>query len=221
MTNQDIAGLLLQGLLMTLWLSLLAAAFSLVVGTIVGVMRVSPLVPVAALAQGYIEFFRNIPLLIILFFVLNGLPQIGITLDFLGQGGFFETAVVGLTAYHSPYVAEILRGALQSISRGQMEASRSLGFSWLGAMRHVLLPQAFRTMVPPIGNLGSALVRNTSLATAVGVAELIHQAEFIEGRTFNPNIFIIAGLMYLIFTIPLGVGINALEARVSLARIRR
>jgi putative glutamine transport system permease protein len=213
--SQEAVILLAQGLLVTLALSLVSAVLSLVVGTVIGVMRVSPVVPIATLAQGYIEFFRNIPLLIVLFFVLNGLPRVGIVF------GFFETGVVGLTLYHSPYVAEIVRAALQSLGKGQMEASRSLGFSWLGAMRHILLPQAFREMVPPLGNLFSALIRNTSLASAVAVPELLYQAEVIEGRTFNPHIFIIAGLMYLVFTIPLGAGINALERRLSPARLRR
>jgi putative glutamine transport system permease protein len=214
-SQAEIVGHLLQGLRTTVWLSVLSGVFSLLFGTLIGVLRVAPLLPVAAVAQGYIQFFRNIPLLIVLFFALNGLPKMGITF------GFFATAVVGLTAYTSAYVAEVVRAGLQSLSRGQMEAARSLGFSWVGAMAYVLLPQVFRTIVPPLGNLFSALIRNTSLAGSVGVAELIYQADFIEGRTFSPNIFIIAGLMYLLLTVPLGFAINFVESRLSLARLTR
>lgn len=242
--RDQIPNLLYQGLILTLWLSILSAVLSLIVGTIVGVMRVSPFIPLATVAQGFVEFFRNIPLLITIFFVFNGLPiffnRFGITqarinweLFSLDLGGyklqflnldlfsFFWAGVIALVAYHSPYVAEVVRAALQAISKGQMEASRSLGFSWLGSMRHVLLPQAFRTMVPPLGSLFSALIRNTSLCSAIAVPELIYQADFIEGRTASPTIFIVAGALYLIFTIPLGLGINLLERRLSLARIRR
>ena len=207
--------LLLQGLWITVQLSVLSNLLSLIFGTLIAVLRVSPLGLVSAFAQGYIEFFRNIPLLIVLFFILNGLPQAGITLS------FFATGVAGLSAYTSAYVAEVVRAGLQSIAWGQTEAARSLGLTWIQMMRLVLLPQALRTTVPPLGNLFIALIKNTSLASAVAVPELLYQAEVVEGRTFNPEIFIIAGLMYLLLTIPLGGLVNLIEQRVSLARITR
>lgn len=208
-------GLLLQGLWITIQLSILSILISLAVGIVVAVLRVSPLGPVSAFAQGYVEFFRNIPLLIILFFVLNGLPQAGITLS------FFWTGVAGLSVYTSAYVAEVVRAGLESIAKGQTEAARSLGLSWLQMMRLVLLPQALRQTVPPLGNLFVALVKNTSLASAVAVPELLYQAELIEGRTFSPEVFLIAGAMYLVLTIPLGGLVNLIEQRISLARVTR
>ena len=207
--------LLIEGLRTTLWLSLLSMALSLLLGTVVGVMRVSPIELVSAFAEGYVQFFRNIPLLIVLFFVLNGLPQSGIRLS------FFWSGVAGLTVYTAAYVAETVRAGLQSLSAGQTEAARSLGMSWLQAQRLVLLPQAFRIIVPPLGNLFIALVKNTSLASAIGVADILYQAEVVEGRTFNPNIFLYAGLLYLVITIPLGALVNAMERRLSLARAGR
>src|SRR5437588_5447690 len=107
-------------------------AFSLLLGTVVGVLRVSPIGLLATIADGYTEFFRNIPLLIVLFFVLNGLPYMGITLP------FFWVGVTGLTVYTAAYVAEIVRAGLQAVGSGVIEAARSLGLSWLATMRYVL-----------------------------------------------------------------------------------
>jgi His/Glu/Gln/Arg/opine family amino acid ABC transporter permease subunit len=190
---------------------------SLVLGTALGVMRVAPIAPVAVFAEGYVTFFRNIPLLIVMFFVLNGLPASALQIRL----SFFETAIAALTVYTAAYVAEPVRAGLESLSRGQMEAARSLGMSWLQAMRFVLLPQTFATIVPPLGSLFSALTRNTSLASAIAVPELLYQARVLEARTFNPNVLLVAGLMYLLLTLPLAVAVNKLEARVSLARLGR
>ena len=188
---------------------------SLLLGTLIGVMRVSPFGVVSAFAAGYTEFFRNIPLLIVLFFVLNGLPSMGITLS------FFWVGVAGLTVYTAAYVAEIIRAGLQAVERGVVEAARSLGLSWLDTMRHILLPLTLRAAVPPLGSLFSALIRNTSLASAVAVPELLYQAEVIEGRSFNPDIFIIAGVLYLLLTLPLAGLVNLAEMKFSLHRTGR
>jgi His/Glu/Gln/Arg/opine family amino acid ABC transporter permease subunit len=209
--------LLWLGLLETLKLSLLSIAISLVIGTVVGVMRVAPLAPVAVFAEGYITFFRNIPLLIVLFFVLNGLPSSPLAIRL----SFFTTAVVGLSVYTAAYVAEVVRAGLQSLSLGQLEAARSLGMSWPVAMRFVLLPQTFAAIIPPLGSVFIALIKNTSLASTIAVPELLYQSQLVESRTFNPNILIITGLLYLAITIPSSLLLNAVEGRLSLARIQR
>ncbi len=180
-------------------------------------MRVAPLAPAAIFAEGYITFFRNIPLLIVLFFTLNGLPAspLGILLT------PFQTAVAALTVYTAAYVAEPVRAGLESLSRGQLEAARSLGLSWIQAMRHVLLPQTFATIIPPLGTVFIALTKNTSLASAIAVPELLYQARILESRTFNPNVLFVAGLMYVALTLPLGALVNHLEHRLSLARLHR
>jgi His/Glu/Gln/Arg/opine family amino acid ABC transporter permease subunit len=196
---------------------LISIALSLVLGTLIGVMRVAPFAPAAIFAEGYITLFRNIPLLIVLFFTLNGLPASPLEIRL----SFFETAVAALTVYTAAYVAEPVRAGLESLSRGQMEAARSLGMSWLQAMRHVLLPQTFATIVPPLGSVFVALTKNTSLASAIAVPELLYQARVLEARTFNPSILLVAGLMYLALTVPLGIAVNHLEARMSLARLHR
>ena len=131
------------------------------------------------------------------------------------------TGVVGLTAYTAAYVAEVVRAGLESISRGQMEAARSLGLTWPQMMVYVLLPYTFRIVIPPLGTLFVALVKNTSLCSAVAVPEVLYQAEIIEGRTFSPDIFLIAGLLYLVLTVPLGILANIVERRYSLSRLGR
>jgi putative glutamine transport system permease protein len=210
-------GILLEGLVETLKLSLLSILASLVLGTLIGVLRVAPFAPIAVFAEGYITFFRNIPLLIILFFVLHGLPASPLAIRF----SFFETAVVGLATYTAAYVAEVVRAGLQALSRGQMEAARSLGLSWLAAMRLVLLPQTLAAIIPPLGSVSIALIKNTALASTVAVPELLYQSRVLEARTFNPNVLLVTGLLYLLVTIPGGLLVNLAEARLSLARYRR
>jgi His/Glu/Gln/Arg/opine family amino acid ABC transporter permease subunit len=190
---------------------------SLILGTVIGVLRVAPFAPAAVFAEGYVTFFRNIPLLIVLFFALNGLPSSPLQIRL----SFFDTAVAALTFYTAAYVAEPVRAGLESLSRGQMEAARSLGMSWIQMMRHVLLPQTFAAIIPPLGSVFIALIKNTSLASAIAVPELLYQSRVLEARTFNPTILLIAGLMYLAITIPAGLIVNHLEARMSLARLSR
>lgn len=204
--------LFMQGLRLTLWLSVASALLSLVFGTLIGILRVSPPLLLRALAEGYIEFFRNIPLLIVLFFVFNGLPFAGIRVDPPGVD-FSRSAIVGLAAYTSAYVAEVVRAGLEAVSAGQIEAGRSLGMNYLQIMRYILLPQAFRMIIPPLGNLFIALTKNTSVASAIAVPELLYTAQLIESRTFEGNLFLIAGLIYLVLTIPLSLLVNAVERR--------
>ena len=203
---------LLAGLRLTLWLTLWSSLLSLVVGTVIGILRVAPLLPLRALAEGYIEFFRNIPLLIVMVFVFYGLPFAGIRVDPPGPD-FSNSAIAALTAYTSAYVAEVVRAGLESISHGQIEAGRSLGMPYLQILRYVLLPQAFRMVVPPLGNLFIALAKNTSIASAISVPELLFKAQLIESRTFASNIVLIAGLIYLVLTIPLSALVNYVERR--------
>lgn len=204
--------LLLRGLQLTLWLSLASITTSLVAGTVVGVLRVSPIAPLRVFATGYVELFRNIPLLIVLFFVFLGLPKAGIKLDPV------QSAIAGLSAYTTAFVAEVVRAGIQAIHYGQVEAARALGLSYLQTMWLILLPQVFRNIIPPLGTVFIALVKNTSIASAISVAEIMLQAETIEGRTFNPYSFLFAGLLYLVLTVPLSAVVNATEGRLRQRR---
>ncbi len=199
--------LLREGLLTTARLSLYAILISLVLGTVIGILRTAPLAPARVLAAGYVEFFRNIPLLICFAFIYYGLPKAGITFP------TFESGVIGLSVYSAAFVAEVVRAGLQSISHGQVEAARSLGLSYVQTLRYVLLPQVFRMVIPPLGTVFIALVKNSSVASAIVVSEMMYQAEVIAGRYFYPSVFLVAGFLYLIITLPLAGVVNLAETR--------
>jgi putative glutamine transport system permease protein len=207
------------GLWLTIQISILGLIGALVVGTLVAVMRVSPIAPFRWIGTAFVEFFRNTPLIVQLFFLFLGLPLIGLRFSSDTFENIFRAAAIGMGLYHGAYVAEVVRGGLLAVDRGQIEAARSLGLSYTQMLRFVQLPQTFRSVIPPLGNIGIALVKNTSLASTIGVAELLYAAEIVESRTFRAEeAFIAATLLYLALTIPLGIAVNALERRMLVAR---
>ncbi len=197
---------------MTLWLTLTSALLALVVGVVIGVLRGAPIVPLRALAAGYTEFFRNIPMLTVLFFIYFAVPNTGLRLDAV------TSAIWGLGLYTAAYVAEVIRAGLGTVSKGNIEAARSLGLSFTQTMRHVQLPQALRAAIPPLGTLLIALLKNTSLAGTITVGDLLFQAEFVGNRTFNPDILLIAGAVYVALTLPTGALVNLVERRWAILR---
>jgi aspartate/glutamate/glutamine transport system permease protein len=201
---------LLQGYRTTIWLSLAAIPPSLILGTLIGILRVVPSRVVRGIGTVYVEFFRNIPLLIVLFYFYHALPRAGIMLS------AFDSALWAVAIYTAAFIAEAVRAGIQSIHKGQLEASRSLGLSYLQTMRHIILPQAFAVIIPPLGNLYIAMLKNTSLASTIAVAELVYQGEILDSRTFRTfEVFIAVGLLYLTLTIPLGVLVNLIERRMA------
>lgn len=204
-----------KGAVMTLQLSILGFVGALAGGTAVALLRISPAAPLRWLGAAYVEFFRNTPLLVQLFFLFFG--PIRFSSDTFEN--IFRAGAIGMALYHGAYVAEVVRGGLLGIEKGQIEAARSLGLSYLQTLRYVQLPQTFRATIPPIGNIGIALIKNTSLASTIGVAELLQGAEIVESRTFRAEeAFGAAVLLYLILTIPASLGVNWLERRLLIAR---
>lgn len=206
--------LLGQGVLMTLWLTFASGVLSLVLGILLGVMRSAPLGVVRSIAAGYTEFFRNIPLLTVLFFlyIYFGGQRAGIKIDPVW------TAIIGLGFYTAAYVGEVIRSGLGTVSRGNIEAARSQGMSFMQSMRYVQLPQAVRAAIPPLGTLLIALLKNTSLATTITVGDLLFQAQFVTDRTFDPNVLLIAGAIYVSMTLPLGALVSVVERRWAIQR---
>jgi putative glutamine transport system permease protein len=205
---------LLSGLGTTLQLTLISGAIALVAGVIVAVMRVAPFAPLRWLGTAYVEFVRNVPLLAHMFFWVFGLGFLGITLpEFVG-------AFCGLGFYTAAFVAEAVRAGILAVGRGQIEAARSLGLSYAQMMRLILLPQAITVVVPPLGNLFIAMTKNTSVAAAVTVPDLLFQAQVVEARTFATYaVFLTTGALYLSLTLPLGGLVNLLERRMTRFRI--
>jgi putative glutamine transport system permease protein len=207
------------GLWVTIQISVLGLLIAIVIGTVVAVFRVSPIAPLRWVGAAYVEFFRNTPLVLQLFFLFLGLPLIGLRFSSDTFENIFRAAALGMGLYHGAYVAEVVRGGLLGVDRGQIEAARSLGLSYPQMLRYVQLPQTFRSVIPPLGNIGIALVKNTSLASTIGVTELLFAAEIVESRTFRAQeAFIAATMLYLALTIPLGIAVNALERRLLVVR---
>ncbi len=206
--------LYLRGFLETLRLSVLAAVGSLVLGTLLAAFRVSPIPPLRALGATYVEIVRNTPLTVVFFLLAFGLPQVGLVL------GFYTAAVAALTTYTAAFVCEVVRSGINSVSTGQAEAARAIGFTFPQTLRHVVLPQAFRTVVPPLGNVYIAMVKNSAIAGAFGVSELLGIGKRLT--VTNPAsvvaILIGVGVAYLILTLSMGVFFGQLERRVAIAR---
>ncbi|MBI3967829.1 MAG: amino acid ABC transporter permease [Chloroflexi bacterium] len=205
--------LLLEGFVVTVELALLGGVVSIVIGTVIGLFRVAPFAPLRAIGTAYVEFFRNTPLLVHLFFYYHALPKVGIRLD------GFTCGMIGLAIYSGAFVAEAVRAGVQAIGRGQVEASRSLGLSYLQTMRYVVLPQAFTIVLPPLGNIFISLVKNTALVSTIAVADLMYNGEIVESRTFRTfEIFTAIAIMYLILIAPLTFGVSRLERRLARSR---
>jgi polar amino acid transport system permease protein len=209
---------LIAGVRVTLELSALALVLALALGLAVAVMRLSQVRPLRWAAHAYLEFFRNTPLLVQIFFWYFGsyklLPQA--VNDWLAAVNFeFAAGVIALGMYTSAFIAEDLRSGVRAIPKEQMEAARSAGFGYLGAMRHVILPQAVRAAIPPLINQFLNLVKNSSLAMTIGVAELTYQARQVESYSFKGlEAFSAAALVYLLISLAIAGAANLYQRRV-------
>jgi polar amino acid transport system permease protein len=200
--------ILLQGL----WLTLLVTAGSLVVSTALGLvwalMRVSGVPLLAVIAKGAVNIIRGIPIIVQLFYIYFVLPDLGITLTAL------QAAIIGLGVAYSAYQAENFRAGIEAVDRGQVEAAQSIGMGWALAMRRVILPQALRIVLPPYGNTMIMMLKDSSQASTITVAELALKGQMIASSTFkNLHVFSLVALMYLTMSIPLILLVGWLERR--------
>ena len=200
----------LDGFKVTLLVSFIALIGSFVLGTILAVFRIAPIKPLNWIGTVYVEFIRNIPLLIIAFFLFVGLPSIGIRLDGMIAG------TIALIVYTSAFIAEAIRAGIMSVPKGQTEAARSSGLTYIQTMRYIILPQAIKIVIPPLGNQFINLVKNSSILSVLAVSELMYQGDLISLRTFVVfDVYIFIAVFYLIITLPLSYGVNALEKRLA------
>jgi len=206
--------LLRDAFLTTLGLSLLAGLVALVLGTVLAAMRVSPITPLRGLATFYVETFRNTPLTVVFFFIIFGLPQI----DFVV--GFFPGAVVAVGMYTAAFVAEALRSGINAVGPGQAEAARAIGLTFGQSLREVVLPQAFRTVVPPLGNVWIAMVKNTSIAAGFATTELAATLPRLANANAGDILLILVAVVvgYMLITVPSAYGIHHVERRVAILR---
>lgn len=200
----------LEGFKNTIFASLIGLVGSFVIGVIVAVMRIAPIKPLNWIGTAYVEFIRNIPLLIIAFFFYVGLPAVGVTLT------GFVAGTIALSIYTASFIAEAIRAGIQSVPKGQMEAARSSGLSYLQAMKTIILPQAIKIVIPPIGNQFINLVKNSSILGMIAGLDLMYFGDIVSSQTFVTfDVYIFVGLFYLVLTIPLSLGVGYLEKRLA------
>jgi glutamate transport system permease protein len=203
-----------EGFVTTLELSVLSSALALVLGTLLAAMRVSPVPTLRAAGATYVELVRNTPLTVVFFFVVFVLPQLDILLP------YFAFAVIALTVYHAAFFCEAVRSGINAVGVGQAEAARSIGLTFGQSLRLVVLPQAFRTVIPPLINVVIALIKNSSIAAAFGVVELTATGTRLANANGDAVIAILVGVAvcYLVLTLPSGWLAGRLERRVAVAR---
>jgi glutamate transport system permease protein len=203
-----------EGFVTTLELSVLSSALALVLGTLLAAMRVSPVPTLRAAGATYVELVRNTPLTVVFFFVVFVLPQLDILLP------YFTFAVIALTVYHAAFFCEAVRSGINAVGVGQGEAARSIGLTFGQSLRLVVLPQAFRTVIPPLINVVIALIKNSSIAAAFGVVELTATGTRLAAANGDAVIAVLVGVAvcYLVLTLPSGWLAGRVERRVAVAR---
>jgi polar amino acid transport system permease protein len=196
----------LNGLSLTIVISIAAMALALVLGLVIALLGRSKFLPFRIFASLYIWIIRGTPLLVQLVIIYTGFAAAGlfrfedVTIGFLIKGAV-QAAIVALMLNESAYISEIVRGGLESIEKGQNEAALSLGMTPLGSMRWIIVPQAIRVMVPPLGNSFNGLMKSTSILSIIGVAEMFQISNKMASSTFKVfEIFIVVALYYLLLT---------------------
>ena len=209
----DNLDLFAEGIRTTVALTLLSWAGAFVIGVVVASFRVGPVRPLRAVGTVYVELVRNCPLAVLFVVFVFGFPKIGITEP------YFTAAVIVLSAYTGAFVAETVRAGFNTVAPGQVEAARSLGLTFGQILVLVVLPQALRSVVAPLGNLFIALIKNTSIAYTISVVELTGTAQGLAISTaqFVP-VFLGAALAYLALTLPSGALVGVIERRVAIRR---
>ncbi len=200
--------ILMQGVRLTI----IVAAGSLVLSTVLGLvwalMRVSGIRILSGIALVFITFIRGIPIIVQLFYIYFVLPDFGITLSAL------QASIIGLGVAYSTYQAENFRAGIEAIDHGQVEAAQSLGMGWAMTMWRVVLPQAVRIVLPPYGNIMIMMLKDSSQASTITVAELALQGKLIASSTFkNVSVFTLVAMLYLCMSIPLIILVDWLEKR--------
>lgn len=207
--------LLRDAFLTTLSLAVLSGICALVLGTLLTAMRVSPVAPLRGAATFYVEVFRNTPLTVVFFFLAFGIVEID--LQFPSR---FITAVAALSLYTAPFVSEALRSGINSVPAGQAEAARALGLDFRQTLGTIVLPQAFRTVVPPLGNVWIALAKNTSIAAGFAVTDLAAALQRLANENADQllTVFLAVVVAYLVITLPSAWLIGVVERRTAILR---
>ncbi|MES5487613.1 amino acid ABC transporter permease [Bradyrhizobium sp. B097] len=190
--------ILLQGVWLTIVVTVGSLLLSTVLGLVWALMRVSGIGILVGLSAALINVIRGIPIIVLLFYIYFVMPDFGIALSAL------QAAIIGLGIAYSAYQAENFRAGIEAIDKGQIEAAQTIGMGWWLTMRRVVLPQAVRIILPPYGNIMIMMLKDSSQASTITVAELALQGKLIASSTFkNTSVFTLVALMYLTMSIPL------------------
>ena len=202
---------LAHGALITIEVTVGAIILGCLIGLAIGLGRLDPKKRVVyGLCTAYVSFIRGTPLLVQLFIWFFGLPHFGLNFP------AFFCGIVGMGIYSGAYVSEIVRGAIQSVERGQMEAARSLGMPYRMAMREIVVPQALVRMIPPLGNEFIALIKNSSLVSLLTIADLMHEGQKIISTSYRSlEVYLAIALVYFVLTNLTGLGLRVIERRLS------
>lgn len=200
-----------EGFSMTLTLLVASGSAALILGTIIAICRISPISSLRIFGATYTEIIRNVPLTLVLFFCATVMPQLA------PSPGYTVLAIAGLAVYTSPFVAEAIRSGINGVPVGQAEAARSIGLNFFQVLTLIILPQAFRMVIPPLVNVFIALTKNTSVAGGFYVVELFAVGRGLANEFGNATVPILLGVatFYLLITIPLGQLAALLERKVG------
>jgi polar amino acid transport system permease protein len=202
---------LLHGALLTVLVSLLSFALALVLGLLSGLGRISRLAPLRALTAVYIQFIRGTPLLLQLFFIYYVLPYAGLVLT------PFTSAVIGLTLNYAAYMAEVFRSGIQAIPKGQWEAGLASGMSRRVLMRRIILPQAVRIVIPPLGNFFVSIFKDSALVSVITMRDLMFSGELLASATFKHfEIFSMVAAIYFLISYPTAKFVEFVEAKLDI-----
>ena len=204
---RDALPLLLEGLWITILLGAVSIIAGLVTGLLMALVRLYGIAPLRAMARIYIDVFRSIPLLVLLVLVYYALPFVGIRLT------SFAAAATALSLVSCAYTAEIFRAGIEALPKGQFEAADAIGLGFFSSMRDVILPQAFRIVVPPLTSNCINVLKDTALASVVAMPDLLKQATQAQALAANPTPLIGAAFLYLLLLLPLVRLVGYFEAR--------
>ena len=207
---QEFLPILMQGVWLTIVLTIGSLFLSTVLGLVWALMRVSGIGVLDKGATLFVNFIRGIPIIVQLFYIYFVLPDMGITLSAM------QAAIIGLGIAYSAYHSENFRAGIEAIDHGQIEAAQSIGMGWWMIMRRVILPQAIRIILPPYGNIMIMMLKDSSQASTITVAELAMQGKILASSTFkNTSVFTMVAIMYLCMSLPLMALVRWMEKRFS------
>jgi polar amino acid transport system permease protein len=200
--------ILMHGVALTIVVTFGSLVLSTLLGLVWALMRVSGIAPLSWASAAIINLIRGIPIIVLLFYLYFVMPDLGVTLTAL------QAAIIGLGIAYSAYQAENFRAGIEAIDKGQIEAAQAIGMGWGLTMRRVILPQAVRIVLPPYGNVMIMMLKDSSQASTITVAELALQGKLIASSTFkNTSVFTLVALMYLTMSIPLILLVRHFEKR--------